>query len=107
MFAVASAVLRQLGTRAVGSVRGPLLTSATAVLTLILWINLVMRVLLLVCAWMANPPRPVPVTTPDEVHFRDSPNFVTLSSPDTLDWPHQAVTGQVQPIPQQETPEDP
>jgi membrane protein len=105
-FAVASAVLRQLGTRAVGSVSGPLLTSATAVLTLILWINLVVRILLLVCAWMANPPRPVPVNAADEVHFHDSPNFVTLSSPETLDWPHHAVTGQVQPIPQQETPED-
>lgn len=106
IFAVGSAVLRQLGTGAVGSVRGPLLTSATAVLTLILWINLVVRILLLACAWMANPPRPVPVSAPDEVHFHESPNFVTLSSLDTLDWPHHAVTGQVQPIPQQEAPED-
>ncbi|WP_257478285.1 YihY/virulence factor BrkB family protein [Acidipropionibacterium jensenii] len=99
MFAIASAVLRELGTTAVGSVNGAVLASATAVLTLILWINLGVRVLLLVCAWMANPPQPISVSDAAEVHFDRSPNFVTMSSPETLEWPHHAVTGEVQPVP--------
>ncbi|MDN6428778.1 MAG: YihY/virulence factor BrkB family protein, partial [Propionibacterium sp.] len=38
LFVVASEVLRYLGTSAVGSVSGPLLTTATSLVTLILWI---------------------------------------------------------------------
>ncbi|VEI02887.1 inner membrane protein YhjD [Acidipropionibacterium jensenii] len=107
LFAVASAVLRQLGTTAVGSVNGALLASATAVLTLILWINLVMRVLLLTCAWMANPPQAVAVNDPDAVHFTESPNFVTMSARHTLEWPHNAVTGGLQPVVREpDVPED-
>lgn len=97
MVAVASAVLRQVGTVAVGSVTGPLLTTATAVVTLVLWINLQVRVVLTVCAWMANPPRALPVPDPDAVHYRERPNFVTMSVPATLEWPHHPITGEVQP----------
>lgn len=97
-FAVGSALLRQLGTSAVGAVDDALLASATAVITLILWINLLVRVLLYVCAWMANPPQSVAVGDPDAVHFTERPNFVTMSRPATLDWPHNAVTGEVQPV---------
>lgn len=98
LFAIGSGLLRQLGTTAVGAVDDALLASATAIITLILWINLLVRVLLYVCAWMANPPQGVPVNDPEAVHFRERPNFVTMSSPATLEWPHNAVTGEVQPV---------
>lgn len=98
IFAVAAGVLRTLGTSAVGAVDDPLLAAAAGIVTLILWINLEVRVLLTVCAWMANPPQAVPVDDPEAVHFKQTPNFVTMSVPATLDWPHNAVTGEVQPI---------
>lgn len=99
VFVVASEVLRYLGTSAVGSVSGPLLTTATSLVTLVLWINLQVRVILLSCAWMANPPTPVSVSDARSVHFHERPNYVTLSAPRTLDWPHNAITGEVQPVP--------
>lgn len=99
LFVVASEVLRYLGTSAVGSVSGPLLTTATSLVTLILWINLQMRVVLLACAWMANPPTPAKVPDARSVHYHERPNYVTLSASRTLDWPHNAITGEVQPVP--------
>lgn len=99
LFVVASEVLRYLGTSAVGSVSGPLLTTATSLITLVLWINLQVRVILLSSAWMANPPTPVAVSDPRSVHYHERPNYVTLSAPRTLDWPHNAITGEVQPEP--------
>lgn len=107
IFAVAAGVLRELGTSAVGAVDDPALAAATGVITLILWINLQVRVLLTVSAWMANPPQQVPVTDADAVHFHETPNFVTMSAPATLAWPHNAVTGEVQPIVvEKDTPEN-
>lgn len=99
MFAVASAVLRQLGTSAVGAVSGPLLATATTLITLVLWINLLVRVMLTICAWMANPPAAAPVTDAASVHFDERPNYVTMSVPSTLTWPRHPVTGEVQPEP--------
>ena len=97
MVAAASTVLRMLGTTAVSSVSGPLLTTATTLITLVLWINLQVRVVLTVSAWMANPPRPQPVDDPAQVHFRECPNFVTMSVPETLSWGHHPITGAVAP----------
>lgn len=97
MVAAASTVLRMLGTTAVTSVSGPLLTTATTLVTLVLWINLQVRVLLTVAAWMANPPRPQPIQDPAQVHFRERPNYVTMSVPATLAWGHHPVTGSVEP----------
>ena len=99
MVAAASTVLRMLGTTAVSSVSGPLLTTATTLITLVLWINLQMRVLLTVTAWMANPPRPQPVVDPAQVHFRERPNYVTMSVPETLTWGHHPITGSLEPKP--------
>ncbi len=99
MLALAFEILRQLGTTAVGSVTGPLLTTATTLVTLVLWINLQVRVMLTVCAWMANPPAPVSTTDARQVHYRDRPNFVTMSDPTTLAWPHHPITGEIIPVP--------
>src|SRR5699024_2191580 len=95
--AIGSGVLRYLGTSAVGSVGdNPLLQSSAALATLLLWVNLIVRITLMAAAWIANPPaRPVP----DEemiTHEDETPNYVTLSRPGTLDWQHDPITGQVQ-----------
>ena len=95
--AFALGVLRQVGTGAVGSVtRNPLLASFAAIAVLILWLHLTSRVVLLVAAWMANPPLPRDVDHPDEVHAHERPNYVTLSVPETLTWPRQSITGSLE-----------
>ena len=95
--AFALGVLRQVGTGAVGSVtRNPLLASFAAIAVLILWLHLTGRVVLLVAAWMANPPLPRDVGHPDEVHAHERPNYVTLSVPETLAWPRQSITGSLE-----------
>ncbi len=97
LFGVAAQVLQVLGTTAVGAVDSPILATATTVVTLVLWINLLVRVVLTVAAWMANPPQAVPLTASVTLHFRERPNFVTLSVPETLAWPHHPVTGELLP----------
>lgn len=92
-----SLVLRIIGTSAAVSVKGPLLTTATALVTLVLWLNLQVRLVLTMCAWMANPPRLRLVTNPDAVHFTECPNYVTVSAPHTLVWPHNAASGELVP----------
>lgn len=92
--ALAFGVLRQLGSTAVGSAAdNPLLASFAAIVVLIVWMHLASRVLLLVAAWMSNPPRSVAVDHPDEVHAHERPNYVTQSVPATLAWPRQTLTG--------------
>ncbi|WP_448071374.1 YihY/virulence factor BrkB family protein [Georgenia yuyongxinii] len=95
--AVAAGVLRLLGTTVVGSVDDPLLASFAAIVTLLLWVNLLARVTLLVASWTANPPAPAKPETAEEVHLDDRPNYVTESAPATLEWDHQPVTGTVLP----------
>ena len=95
--AFALGVLRQVGTGAVGSVtRNPLLASFAAIAVLILWLHLTSRIVLLMAAWMANPPLPRDVDHPDEVHAHERPNYVTLSVPETLTWPRQSITGSLE-----------
>ena len=62
---------------------------------LVLWLHLMGRVVLLTGAWIANPPRLQAVASPQEVHAHERPNYVTLSVPATLRWPHQGLTGSV------------
>ncbi len=97
LFAVIAEVLQYVGTTAVGAVDSPILATATTLVTLVLWVNLLVRVVLTVCAWMSNPPRSVPLTQGATLHFRECPNFVTLSAPETLAWPHHPVTGELMP----------
>ncbi|WP_159626087.1 YihY/virulence factor BrkB family protein [Actinomyces sp. zg296] len=95
--AVAFGALREIGSRAVGSTwHNPLLASFAAIVILILWLHLASRTLLMIAAWIANPPRPAVIEHPDEVHARARPNYVTLSVPETLAWPRQSLTGTVE-----------
>lgn len=95
--AVALGAMRELGARVVGSVAdNPLLASAAALVALVLWLHLGSRILLLVAAWMANPPRPQAIRDPAEVHARERPNYVTVSVPETLEWPRQSLTGDIE-----------
>ncbi|WP_167147940.1 YihY/virulence factor BrkB family protein [Actinomyces sp. ZJ308] len=95
--ALALGALRQVGTGAVGTVtRNPLLASFAAIAVLVLWLHLTSRIVLLMAAWMANPPLPRDVDHPDEVHAHERPNYVTLSVPETLAWPRQSITGSLE-----------
>lgn len=97
--ALGAGVIRLLGTSLVGGASAnPLLGAAVAVVTLLLWVNLVARLTLYVAAWTANPPSPTADTAdPTALHVRESPNYVTLSSPRTLDWDFDPRTGVVLP----------
>lgn len=95
--AIGSGALRYLGTSAVGSVDNPLLQGSAAIGVLLLWVNLLVRITLMVAAWMANPP-PRPVVADDMItHAGETPNYITVSVPETLEWQHDPLTGQVQP----------
>ncbi|WP_168211852.1 YihY/virulence factor BrkB family protein [Ruania zhangjianzhongii] len=95
---IGSGVLRYLGTAVVGSVSdNPLFQGSAALGVLLLWVNFLVRITLMVAAWMANPP-PRPVVADEMItHADETPNYVTLSAPETLDWQHDPITGQVQP----------
>ena len=89
-------VIRQVGVGVVArSADNPLLASFVTLEILVLWLHLMGRVVLLTGAWIANPPRPQAVASPQEVHAHERPNYVTLSAPATLRWPHQGLTGSV------------
>ncbi|MEP7161805.1 MAG: YihY/virulence factor BrkB family protein [Dermatophilaceae bacterium] len=85
-----------LGTSLVSSVSdNPLLAASASIATLLLFVNLLSRVLLFVASFTANPPAPVKPKSAEEVHFNEQPNFVTLSAPATLAWEYQDVSGQI------------
>lgn len=87
-FGIVASLIRSLGTSAVGSVNNPLLASFAAIATLLLWINLLSRVMLIACAFIANPPKALKVSEAEDVHATECPNYVSLSEPLTLDWAH-------------------
>lgn len=93
---IAAAVLRQLGTSVVGAVDDPLLASFAALVTLLLWINILARILLIVAAFTANPPLAPTPRQASDTHYDRTPNYVTLSAPETVLWPHHAATGLVE-----------
>ena len=100
MATIAAGALRLVGTGAVSSVSdNPVLASAAALVTLLLWVNLLVRITLIVAAWTANPPAPVRPQSPAELRARERPNYVTVSAPQTLSWSHQGVTGALDPDP--------
>lgn len=99
--AVGMGILRALGAGAVGgAARNPLLASAAVVATVVAWMHLASRLLLLVCAWVANPPLPRQVRDARQVHAHARPNYVTVSDPRTLTWPHHTVTGALDLVPE-------
>lgn len=66
----------------------------TLILTIILWVNVLGRLFLYTSCWIANPPAaPAPVA--DFPHFSERPNFVTVSAPASLSWPHDPLTGRI------------
>ncbi len=94
---VAVQVVLTAGTSLVSSASSdPLLAASAGIATLLLFVNLLSRVLLFVAAWTANPPAPVKPSGAGEAHFRETPNYLTLSEPRTLSWPHEDATGQIQ-----------
>lgn len=97
--AIGLGLLRLGGTSLVGVSDNPVLASLAVVGTLLLWINLALRWLLFVAAWTANPPPAHVPVQPGTVSAREVPNYVTLSAPHTLDWPHHQVTGALVPGP--------
>ncbi|MFV0426030.1 MAG: YihY/virulence factor BrkB family protein [Beutenbergiaceae bacterium] len=98
VMAVAAGVIRFLGTMLVGSFAdNPVLAGATALVTLLVWVNLVVMVFLMVCAWTANPPATLAIDDGVLTHATETPNYVTQSQPQTLQWPHDPITGRVQP----------
>ena len=89
-------IILALGVGIVKSVSdNPLLAASASLVTLLLFVNLLAQVLMIVAAFTANPPAPDTPQSPEEVHFKETPNFVTLSDPRTLEWKHQDVTGQI------------
>ncbi|MCS4485204.1 YihY/virulence factor BrkB family protein [Gleimia sp. 6138-11-ORH1] len=93
MMGVVSGVIRYLGTRAVGSANTPLLAAGATVVTIMLWVNLVARLVLMIAAWMANPPYPGVAKSVGHMHGDAVPNYVTMSAKNTLDWPRHTMTG--------------
>lgn len=96
--ALGTSVVRFLGTSVIGSVSdNPVLAPFAAIATLLLWINFVTRIVLIAAAFTANPPAPMKITVPESIHAHDTPNFVTLSVPETTRWTHEPFTGVVVP----------
>ena len=95
--AVGSGAIRLLGTTLVGgATANPLLASFAALVTLLLWVNLVARLTLYVAAWTSNPPlASEEAVAPLDLHAGERPNYVTLSAPHTLTWDFDQRTGAV------------
>ncbi|MDY5585057.1 MAG: YihY/virulence factor BrkB family protein [Arcanobacterium sp.] len=91
---VISSVLRLAGTSAVSSVAdNPLLAPFAAIITLLLWTNLLARVTLHAAAFAANPPEQLAITADYFPHHYTKPNFVTKSKLETLTWAHDPISG--------------
>lgn len=93
IFVVGSGALRFAGTSAVSAVDSPLLAPFAAIITIMLWVNLLSRVVLLTSAFIANPPQPAKPNDAAHIHANETPNYITLSDRETLTWPHLSVTG--------------
>lgn len=91
--ALGMGIMRMAGSVLVGNINNPILAGATAIVALMVIVNMLGRVILIAAAWTANPPAPPIDTVPEQMHARETPNYVTLSAPHTLTWPHQPYTG--------------
>ncbi|HZK05761.1 MAG TPA: YihY/virulence factor BrkB family protein [Actinomycetaceae bacterium] len=96
---LASGIIRVAGTAIISVPADPLMATATAVVTLLLLVNIMVRVVLYVVAIMVNPPAPVIPQAPQEVRFKSRPNYVTVSNPATLTWGHDPSSGTLIPDP--------
>lgn len=96
--AFGTSVVRFLGTSVIGSVSdNPVLAPFVAVATLLLWVNFVSRIVLIAAAFTANPPAPPKITVPEAIHAHSTPNYVTLSVPETTSWTYEPFTGVIVP----------
>lgn len=96
--AIGTSVVRFLGTSVIGSVSdNPVLAPFVAIATLLLWVNFVARIVLIAAAFAANPPAPAKVTVPESIHADETPNYVTMSVPETMSWNHEPFTGIIVP----------
>lgn len=91
--ALAAGILRALGTAVILIPSNPVMASATAVVTLLLLVNIAVRMVLYVTAIMINPPAPVVPQVHEEMRFKSRPNYVTVSVPQTLEWDHDPTVG--------------
>ncbi len=96
-FAITAGVLQKLSEWVVRSPEDPIIVAAATVGTLLIWINLLATVALYVCAWMSNPPAVVPKVTENEIRGDVTPNYVTMSDPESLAWPHHPISGDLIP----------
>lgn len=89
---VGAGILRLLGTTAVGSVSdNPLLAPFAALVTLLLWVNLLARLTLICAAVTVNPPAPLSnFALPGA---EQTPNYVSSTVPYTAQWPHDPISG--------------
>ncbi|MDY5402921.1 MAG: YihY/virulence factor BrkB family protein [Trueperella sp.] len=102
--AIGSALLRTLGTAAVGSVSdNALLAGFAAISTLLLWINFLARLLLVSACVTANPPASGAPTPSQVEHLEETPNYVTESVPETKRWVHDPRSGIIAPDPPEPT----
>lgn len=92
IIAIGSFLLRTLGMTIIQMNSNPLMAAATAIITVILWLGFQVQIILWACAWAVNSPA-APTPTGDAFHDDERPNYVTLSAPHTLEWPHNPVTG--------------
>lgn len=100
--------LRYLGTSVVANVSDkPLLGSVATVATLLVWLNIAARVTLIAAAFTADPPARPKITKEQLEHRDHTPNYVSVSAPETLEWEYGVYTGVVQPLPGDEDAYDP
>ncbi|MGB4634552.1 MAG: YhjD/YihY/BrkB family envelope integrity protein [Arcanobacterium sp.] len=93
-----SSLLRLLGTSVIASFsNNPLLAGFGALVTLLLWVNLIARATLIVAAYTANPPPPGKVVPSQLEYVKELPNYVTYTRPETLDYAFDPVSGVVLP----------
>lgn len=97
MYAIASMLLRWGGGALMGASRDPVMATIATVITLLLWVNILARAALYICAWMADPPATPFKVYPDQVMAQEKPNYVTMAAPRTLDWPHNPLNGDLIP----------
>lgn len=96
--AVGTGALRYLGASVVVNLADkPLLASVAAVATLLLWLNFAARITLLVAAWTADPPQRPKLSRDALPHMNHTPNYVSVSAPETLQWDYGVYSGLVQP----------
>lgn len=96
-FAIASLALRIGGSALMGASHDPVIATIATAATLLVWVNILARFSLYICAWMADAPAVPFKISADQVMALSDPNYVTLRAPSTLDWPHNPLNGDIIP----------